>query len=117
MLCVMCYVIGVIGYLSSVISMSFTPIKRILPGAMGRTGEKENIEATIVLQEFLRIVNMLFGKNVSSRIKPLSVKHGTLTYSCMSSVVAQEIRLREREIIGMLEKKFGKQVQTLRFFL
>ncbi|MBI4262249.1 DUF721 domain-containing protein [Candidatus Uhrbacteria bacterium] len=98
--------------------MSFTPIKSILPGSADRSGMKDEIEAQLVLDSFLVAVRRELGDRVADKLKPLYVKNGTLTVSCLSSVLASELKLKEKRIIervNTLQKK--DVVQRLRFFL
>lgn len=64
----------------------------------------------MILEEFNKIVNNLLGKPASKKVKPLYLKNKTLTVAALSSVLAQELRLNEGQIIRRLNEKFGKEL-------
>ncbi len=80
--------------------MSFTPIKLVLPGSADRSGMKDEIEAQQVLETFLSVVRKELGDRVADKLKPLYVKNGTLTVSCLSSVLGTELKLKEKMIVA-----------------
>lgn len=97
--------------------MSFTPIKKILDDSVQRAGMTDDIDASLALEAAQKIFRELFDNETAQTMKPLYVKRGVLTVSCASSVAAQELKLREREILTKLKERLGKPlVERLRFF-
>lgn len=71
----------------------------------------------MVLERVIAVLKRLFGDDADKRMKPLYVKRGVLTVSCLSSVAAQELKLNEREIVQEVNTHFGKPVvDRVRFF-
>ncbi len=97
--------------------MSFTPLKKLVDDSVNRAGIKDDVEASLAIDAAQKIFNEMFGEDVGKLMKPLYVKRGVLTVSCVSSVAAQELKLRDREIIKKLQERIGKPlVERLRFF-
>ena len=97
--------------------MSFTPLKHHLASSVARAGIKDDVAASLVLTKAQKIFYELFGDDIAKTMKPLYVKRGVLTVSCMSSVAAQELKLREREIVKRLQEGASSViVERLRFF-
>jgi predicted nucleic acid-binding Zn ribbon protein len=60
----------------------------------------------------------VFGKEQAYHAKPLFLKNRTLTITCTNSVMAQEIRLHQVEIIEKVNQKIGKkEVDSIRYLL
>ena len=60
----------------------------------------------------------IFGKDKINDAKPLFLKNRTLTVTCSSSAMAQEVRLRQQEIIAKINQKLGKiEVDRVRYLL
>lgn len=97
--------------------MSFQPLKDDLAKRVQKAGISEEAEAAMVLERVITVLKRLFGDDADKNMKPLYVKRGVLTVSCLSSVAAQELKLREREIVQEVNDHFGKQVvDRVRFF-
>lgn len=97
--------------------MSFTPIKNLLEDSVQRSGIKDDVQVSLLLQKAQKIFTELFGAEAAKTMKPLYVKRGVLTVSCQSSVAAQELKLRERDIVKRLNAGLEKPlVDRLRFF-
>ncbi|EKE06228.1 MAG: hypothetical protein ACD_19C00037G0001 [uncultured bacterium] len=59
-----------------------------------------------------------FGTDSIEHTKPLFLKNRTLTVSCASSVMAQELRLNQKELIEEINKRIGKsEVDRIRYLL
>ncbi|MFA4831543.1 MAG: DUF721 domain-containing protein [Patescibacteria group bacterium] len=58
----------------------------------------------------------LFGREQAVHAKPLFLKNRTLTVTCSSSVIAQEIRLNQAKIVEQINNKLGKnEVDRIRY--
>ena|SRR3989338_2611355 len=97
--------------------MAFTPIGKLVQNAVGRTGLGDQVQASLVLEQAQKVLAQFFGNDADARMKPLYVKRKVLTVSCISSVAAQELKLREKDIIKAINKESGETaVERLRFF-
>ena len=97
--------------------MPFTPIGDALHDRMSKRGAtKRQLEATEVLEQASAALNELLGRELAYHAKPLFLKNRTLTITCASSAVAQEIRLRQTEIVDKINEKLGKkEVDRIRY--
>lgn len=60
----------------------------------------------------------IFGKDKINDAKPLFLKNRTLTITCSSSAMAQEVRLHQQEIVDKINQKLGKnEVDRIRYLL
>ena len=97
--------------------MSFTPLKKLVDDSAARHGIKDDVQASLAVDAAQKIFREMFGDAIAKTMKPLYVKRGVLTVSCMSSVAAQELKLREREILKRLNEHEGNAtVERIRFF-
>ncbi len=98
--------------------MPFIPLGDALSKRMSsNTPLKRQVEATQVVELAKGVFEEMF-QELAIHINPLFLKNRTLTVSCTSSVVAQEIRLRQNEIVRQLNEKFGKQeVDRIRYLI
>lgn len=96
----------------------FVKVSDLLNKSVKKTGVAEQIEAVDVLNEFSKIIDADYSKNLKDRVKPLYLKNKTLTVSCKDQTTASELKLCERKILQLINKnKKGGQVQTIRFLL
>lgn len=78
--------------------------------AMGKALESNGaiVAAETVLTE-------LFG-DLAKQAKPLFLKNRTMTVSCASSAIAQEIRVNQTKIVEEINAKLGKnEVDRIRY--
>lgn len=95
--------------------MPFTPIGDTFK-QNGRGPLKRQVEATFVIESANSIIQSLLGPEQALHAKPLFLKNRTLTITCSSSVVAQEIRLHQSEIVEKINQKLGKkEVDRIRY--
>lgn len=96
----------------------FVKISDLLNKNIKKSGASEQVSAIDVLNEFNRIIEEQYAKNLKDRVKPLYIKNKTLTVSCDNQTTASELKLSERKIIQELNKgKASPPVQTIRFLL
>lgn len=77
---------------------------------MGTTSPLRNqIESAQIIQKAEEALLEIFGEEMK-QVKVLFVKNGTLTITCHSSVVAQEIRLNQAKIIQKINSFFARPV-------
>jgi len=97
--------------------MSFTPIGDTLGDKFQASGPlKKQVEASQVVEYAQEAFIELFGEKNGALARPLFLKNRTLTVTCATSSVAQEIRLRQGEIVESINKKLGKkEVDRIRY--
>ena len=96
----------------------FVKISDLLNKNIKKSGVSEQVSAIDILNEFNRIIEARYAKNLKDRVKPLYIKNKTLTVSCDNQTTASELKLCERKIIQELNK--GREepiIQTIRFLL
>ena len=96
--------------------MPFTPLGDALQQKLGSTPFKKQLESVEVVAVAEFVLRELFAANLAEAAKPLFLKNRTLTISCASSVIAQEIRLNQAEIVQKINEKLGKdEVDRIRY--
>lgn len=92
-------------------------IRQLVSRAVRRAGVEPSIDAARVVVAAEEVLATIFEPAIAVRMKPLYLKNRTLTVSCDSSTVAQELKLREPDILAALTKKLGNTlVDRLRYF-
>lgn len=92
-------------------------MKHLLTQSVQRAGVAASVDAARVVTAAEQVLRAIFTPEVAARMKPLYLKNRTLTVSCDSSIVAQELKLREPDILAALAKKLGSaSVDRLRYF-
>ena len=97
--------------------MSFTPLGDTLHDKMDKNNNlKKQLETAEVIEIVDKALEELFGADLARHAKPLFLKNRTITISCTSSAMAQEIRLNQAEIVRKINKKMGKdEVDRIRY--
>ncbi len=86
--------------------MSFSSMGDALKKKMSVQGSlKSQVESAQIIEKVEEALYELFGEEVK-HVKVLFVKNKTLTITCHSSVIAQEIRLNQAKIIEKIKKIF-----------
>ena len=74
------------------------------------------VRAAQVVEEAQKILVKEFGDDISKYAAPAYYKNGVLTIACLSSSAAQEIKLRERNILLELNDKLkGPKIEKIRY--
>jgi len=94
--------------------MSFLPLKDLLPKAVRMAGIANQVEAALALKVCGDVLSRVLPPGVFSHLALLHVVGGTLTIEVANSAIAQEIRLREREILRRLKERCPIMVNNLR---
>ncbi|MDD5289609.1 MAG: DciA family protein [Patescibacteria group bacterium] len=98
--------------------MSFSAISSILNNTVKQQkGLSAQVTAALACEEFDKIVRQKWGEKGANKVKALYLKDGVLTIASLSSVMAQEIKLNEREILAELKTKFGGAVERIRYVI
>ena len=89
--------------------MSFTPLGDALHDKMKENPSLQNqVDGSEAVDIATEVFLELFGEDMAKEAKPLFLKNRTLTVSCTSSTMANEIRLNQAKIVDALNKKMGK---------
>jgi hypothetical protein len=98
--------------------MSFSAISSILNNTVKQQkGLSAQVTAALVCEEFDKIVRQIWGEIGATKVKALYLKDNVLTIASLSSVMAQEIKLNEREILSALNDKFKGVVERIRYVI
>ena len=97
--------------------MSFAPLGDTLHKKdSDRSQLKNQVEAAQILEYANSALEELLGKEQAYHARPLFLKNRTLTISCATSTVAQEIREKQTEIVSNINEKLGKkEVDSIRY--
>lgn len=92
----------------TVIYMSLTPIGDAISGKFkSQDPLKKQIEAVEITDAATSVFDELFPPDLARHAKPQYLKNRTLTVSCTSSALAQEIRLNQAKIVDSINSKLG----------
>lgn len=96
--------------------MSFTPLGDALKEKMSKsTVMGKALETNDAIMAGEKVLAELFG-DLAKQAKPLFLKNRTLTVSCASSAIAQEIRINQTKIVEEINAKLGKsEVDRIRY--
>ncbi|NCO05135.1 MAG: DUF721 domain-containing protein [Candidatus Magasanikbacteria bacterium] len=97
--------------------MSFTSIGDSLKKKIGDTSPlKKQVEAAQIVEYATAVFEDMFPPELAKHAKPLFLKNRTLTVTCSSSTLAQEIRVNQTQIVEKLNEKLGKnEVDRIRY--
>lgn len=90
-------------------------ISSLIPEAVSRAKIGTQVDATRAIAAADEALKALFGEN-AKYARALSLKNGVLTVSCHMAALAQEIKLREREIaehVNVITRK--KSIERIRY--
>ncbi|MFA6909448.1 MAG: DUF721 domain-containing protein [Patescibacteria group bacterium] len=98
--------------------MAFTSLGHILKKNIRAAGIEPQVQGAQIVEKFNVIAKDILGEEVASRIKPMYVKNKTLTVAVGSSVLGQEIKLNEHEILKRINVDRGPLlVERIRFLV
>lgn len=99
--------------------MGFSSLGDTISSKFNQSGPlKKQLEDSQVVEEAKIVLSALFGDELSKTANPLFVKNRTLTISCASSAMAQEIRLNQTQIVEKLNEKLGRsEVDRIRYLV
>ena len=70
------------------------------------------VNASLIVEEANKILAGLLGAETLKHANAVYFKNNALTFTCLSSTFAQEIRLNQNKIITALNNKFGSNTIT-----
>jgi len=86
------------------------PIGNILGDALNRRDVQQGIRTAVLLDAAREAIEAVLGSNAANQTQPVAYKNFTLFIQVPHGALAQEIRLKEKEIIHMVEERRGKGV-------
>lgn len=97
--------------------MGFTPLGDALQDKMKhQQSMKDQVEAAGILEAASAVFLDMFGEEQAIHVKPLFLKNRTLTVTCSSSAIAQEIRMNQPAIVEKINDNLGKkEVDRIRY--
>ncbi len=88
----------------------------LLQQRVSRSPVLKGAAAALTVEAGNKVLKELLGEDITEYAQVAYFKDGTLAIGCLSSTVAQEIRLKENEIIDSINKKIGANiVKKLRY--
>lgn len=88
----------------------FNSIKDILPKTVSRSGIGRQLQAAQVIRLFDEIKDQILPGHISNKVKAVYAKNKVLYVASLSSIVTQELKFRETEIIDTINGKLGKKI-------
>lgn len=97
--------------------MTFTPLGDAIQDSLNaKDALGKQVQAASVLDAATTVFEQRFGKEEAAQVVPRFVKNKTLTVTCSSSVIAQEIRLNQAEIVDQINDVCGaKEIDRIRY--
>jgi len=93
----------------------FSHIGSLLDDKMSNAPWARQVKIGLMLEFVEQIFKEQWGgAAIDQQVKVVSLKSRTLTIKCTNSIIAQEIRLYEQQILNKLIKKFGKVVDKMK---
>lgn len=97
--------------------MPFRQLKDLLLRSVRSAGISDQVEAAQVLERCRQAIAVVLPEAVASQVLPLSVRHGAITLQVTSPALANELRLRQTEILRQLNQHSPLPVSQFRFQL
>ena len=89
--------------------MGFTSLGTLLPKRLQQAGLDRAVEATRVLFLADALLDEWFGRGTTaSRAKAVSVKQKKLAIASLDASLRYQLRLRERELVSVINERSGK---------
>ncbi|TSC84830.1 MAG: Uncharacterized protein G01um101413_214 [Parcubacteria group bacterium Gr01-1014_13] len=96
--------------------MAMKSLGEILKRQMKQTAGWKHVEASIVVEKTNEVLQEFFGVESKRFAQAVYFKDRTISITCLSSVMAQEIRLNEKKLIPAINNKLGGQtVEKIRY--
>lgn len=81
-----------------------------LKKSVNKAGVGKQVQAAQICQFWQIIAGEIFGREVAEKSQAIRFKNSTLTIAVLNSVLAQEFKFKEGEIIYKLNERVGKGV-------
>lgn len=90
--------------------MSFISIDKIIHKKFGGSPLKKQVTAALVCEEFDKLMIRVIGKKMENMARTIYLKDKILSVACLSPVVAQELKMREGELLERINQKMGGEI-------
>jgi len=90
-------------------------IGSIFKGKVNESSFWKSVSAALIVEEANRLLEEMFGKEATDYARAAYLKNKVLTITCLSSVMAQEIKLNEAVLLESVARKFPHQVEKIRY--
>jgi len=87
--------------------MSLISLGNLIKKTTGKSVLARQVDVAMVLEKFGHLVKEIWGEEMTERIQGISINNGVLNIACLSSSAAQEVKLREQEILDKINE--GKE--------
>ncbi|MFB6182363.1 MAG: DUF721 domain-containing protein [Candidatus Magasanikbacteria bacterium] len=96
---------------------SITPLGDALDETISEDSTlQKQVDASKVVEIAKEVIVEKYGEEQAKHAHPKYLKNGTLTISCTSSTMAQEIKLNKKEIVEDINQRLGKEkVDSIRY--
>jgi predicted nucleic acid-binding Zn ribbon protein len=84
---------------------------RLLPKNLKRAGVGKSIDAAMIAEECAKALAEAFGDD-AAHLRVVSFKNGILKVACDHSAYAEDLRLRERELVAAMNARIGENRVT-----
>lgn len=95
--------------------MAFSSLRDLLTRSLRTAGIDRQVRAAQAVDAFGAVVAQHLGAPVAAQAAAVHLRDGVLTVRCGSSAMAQELKLRERELLATLNERVGGGVERLHF--
>ncbi|MFH1890889.1 MAG: DciA family protein [Candidatus Kuenenbacteria bacterium] len=90
--------------------MGFTAIDQVLSKKFSNSAISKKITASLVCEEFDKLMLKTWGEKIKNKAQTMYLKDEVLTIACLSPVISQELKLREKELINKINQKFNTSI-------
>jgi predicted nucleic acid-binding Zn ribbon protein len=98
--------------------MAMRSLGDILKKQMKQSSVGQRITATLVVEKANQVVKDMFGPGVIKYVQAVYFKEKVIALTCLSSVMAQEIKLNEKRIIAEINEKLeALVVEKIRYLI
>ncbi|MBU1164006.1 DUF721 domain-containing protein [Patescibacteria group bacterium] len=98
--------------------MAWQKLENLLPKSIKKAGVDSQVGVAVICDDFIKVLSDVFDERVTKKVKPMYIKNKTLTIAVMNSVLAQEIKLHEPEILKKMNKHGEEKIiERLRFLV
>lgn len=88
----------------------FASLASLLQKRVEQVGVAKQVQAAQILECAKKQLISIFDETILNSVQPVAVKDRILQVRVESSVAAQELRLREQQIVAAVNKAMGQQV-------
>ncbi len=94
----------------------FQSIKKVLSSRLSEQGILQQAITAQIIELVKNYIRSRWGKSAQDSLRGVFLKQDTLEIRASSSVVTQEFKLAELEILEILQKEFPGKVKRLKIF-